>query len=246
MNGCNKYIIVARNQRIMQCLFEGSRDNMSAVLVAFPGLKRDSKGEGVMGRRARRNAEDSEVHRGAGQGRLGRGEEGAQRGRAEWSVVGARGGAGGGVGASCSFFLASGKKCFNDGERGVGEEKDEGFLKGGLFEQRRERRRRLGGLVASWQTLPDGASRDTKGCKVLEGRAFEKVLLGFRTRRAPCCQPSPFEDRSSVTTAVSVLTQGFPSCPFSWLFVSHLLPPAPCFLRKVPFRTCVVFFFTLV
>ncbi|CAM9604802.1 unnamed protein product, partial [Ectocarpus sp. 12 AP-2014] len=42
------------------CLFQGSRDNMSAVLVAFPGLKRSNTGKGVAGRRAQRAAEDSE------------------------------------------------------------------------------------------------------------------------------------------------------------------------------------------
>eukprot|EP00903_Cladosiphon_okamuranus_P015406 g14229.t2 len=42
------------------CLEEGSRDNMSAVLVTFPGLKRSNKGDGVMGRRNKRTSEDSE------------------------------------------------------------------------------------------------------------------------------------------------------------------------------------------
>eukprot|EP00752_Nemacystus_decipiens_P008686 g7753.t1 len=51
---------LACEELLDMCLFEGSRDNMSAVLVAFPALKRDNKGEGVKGRRARRAAEDSE------------------------------------------------------------------------------------------------------------------------------------------------------------------------------------------
>lgn len=44
---------------------------MSVVLVAFPGLKRDSQGDGVKGRRALRAAEDSEVRtiQGAGERR---------------------------------------------------------------------------------------------------------------------------------------------------------------------------------
>lgn len=48
-------------RRYVQCLFQGSRDNMSAVLVTFPGLTRSNKGEGVQGRRVQRAVEDSEV-----------------------------------------------------------------------------------------------------------------------------------------------------------------------------------------
>ena len=46
-----------------QCLLKYSKDNISAVLVAFPPCfeKYGKKGEGVMGRRRRRQEQDPEV-----------------------------------------------------------------------------------------------------------------------------------------------------------------------------------------
>lgn len=50
------------------CLFQGSRDNMSAVIVTFPALQRSKRGGGVQARRLQRAAEDSEVRAEGGVG----------------------------------------------------------------------------------------------------------------------------------------------------------------------------------
>lgn len=46
-----------KNRERLQCLFQGSRDNMSTVLVTFAGLKKSESGQGVQGRRAQRAAD---------------------------------------------------------------------------------------------------------------------------------------------------------------------------------------------